>query len=137
MRVELPVSEYVRDPNADVPSERSDNVNVHAPLAPGTKRVGESDVETHDDGVTSAPNQTGVRSPVADPDGNAGRSTGLPPVTAAERDEDDSAQAAATIARVTKRTKTDRRVVRARTKNPLGVAREVNIVDISFAASAA
>jgi hypothetical protein len=96
----LPLSEYVLVPNADFPSLRSLSVNVHAPVPPGTDNVGESEVDAHDDGVTTAPKYNGVRSPVPGPAGSATSVVGSPADSpAAERfseseDEHDVARSA-------------------------------------------
>jgi hypothetical protein len=65
-------------PNVDVPSLRSVNTNLHAPVAPGTDKVGDSEVETHELGVITAPKCSGVRSPVAVVAGSAGNVVGSP-----------------------------------------------------------
>jgi hypothetical protein len=65
-------------PNADLPSLRSLSVNVHAPVPPGTDNVGESEVDAHEDDVTTAPKYNGVRSPVPEPAGSATSIVGSP-----------------------------------------------------------
>ncbi|CAB4607775.1 unannotated protein [freshwater metagenome] len=64
-------------------------MNVHAPVAFGTESVGESDVETQDDGVITEPKYIGVLSPVPAPAGSAARVVGSPTAAAAERSFDD------------------------------------------------
>jgi hypothetical protein len=96
--VEAPCSEYVRVPNDDVPSDRSERVKVHAPETPGTLNVGEVDVDTHDTGVTVAANHCGTRSPLPVPAGNAARSTGLPAIAALRSTSDDPEHADASNA---------------------------------------
>jgi hypothetical protein len=58
-------------------------VKVHAPVPSGTDNVGESEVDTQDDGVTTAPKYIGIRSPEPGPAGNAANEVGSPASPAA------------------------------------------------------
>ncbi|CAB4673234.1 unannotated protein [freshwater metagenome] len=94
-RVLLPVSEYVFVPNALLPSLRSLSVNVHAPVPPGTLSVGDSEDDTHELGVTTAPKYNGTRSPEPVPAGNAASAVGSPasPAAALRFESDEQAEA--------------------------------------------
>ncbi len=56
-------------------------VKVHAPDASGTTRVGVSDDDTHDDGVSTTPVVSGTRGPFPDRFGNGGNWTASPQAT--------------------------------------------------------
>jgi hypothetical protein len=58
-------------------------VKVHAPVAPGTLSVGDSEDDTHELGVTTAPKYIGTRSPEPAPAGNAASTVGSPASPAA------------------------------------------------------
>jgi hypothetical protein len=84
-----PASAYVFVPNADFPSLRSVTWNVHAPDTPGTLNVGDNDVDTQPDGVTTAPVHNGTRSPAPVPAGRAANAVGSPAVPDAARSPPD------------------------------------------------